>query len=112
MAWHSLNRVTVAVAGVPVQVTGTRTPCQTVFFQQLQANTGKIYILDSAAGNKTSGVGVLATIPAPTLTAGVATQLPWAQVTIPSAPGAMDPARLWIDVDVSGESCQVSYVVG
>lgn len=110
MAWHSLNRITVAAAGTPEQVVATRYVCQTVFLQQLETNTGKIYILDSQTGNKTTGVGVLATIPAPTLLGGVAVQLPYASVTIPSAPCALDASQLWIDVDVSGNSCQVSAV--
>jgi hypothetical protein len=110
MAWHSLNRVTIATAGVPQQVIVTRYGCQTVFFQQIQSNTGKIYILDSATGDKNTGTGVLATIPAPTLTTGVAIQLPWAAVTVPSAPSALDASAFWIDVDNDGDACQVSAV--
>lgn len=110
MAWHSLNRVTVTTAGTPVRLSATRQGCQTIFFQALQTNTGKIYILDSASGNKTTGQGILATVPAPTLFGGVATVLPWAAVTIPSAPAALSVERIWLDADNSGEGVQVSIV--
>jgi hypothetical protein len=73
---------------------------------------GLIYILESSSGSSTSGVGILATIPAPTLTAGVATQLPWAQCSIPTAPGPLDAQNIWIDSDNDGEGVQVSILVG
>jgi hypothetical protein len=111
MAWHSIGKVTVAVSGTPVQVPNAgRIPCQTIFFQQVSTNTGKIYICDRSNAVFSTGVGVLATIPAPTFINGVATVLPYAAVTVPSAPAALDAAQIWIDVDVGGESCQVSVV--
>jgi len=73
--WHSLGKITVAAAGTPVQVTTPRYPCQTMFFQQVQGNTGKLYICDRADAVKATMVGVLAVIPAPTLLSGVAIQL-------------------------------------
>jgi hypothetical protein len=114
--WHSLGKVTVAAAGTPVIATTNETDptkrfaCQTVFFQQLESNTGKLYICDRATANKTTLVGVLAVIPAPTVTGQVATVLPWAQVSVPSAPAALNAAEFWIDADVSSESALVSAV--
>lgn len=110
MAWHSLNRVQIVTGGVPVQAIATRYPCQTVFFQTIQSNIGKLYIMDSATGNRLTGAGVLAMIPAPTLVAGVAVILPWASVTVASAPAALDASKLWIDADNSGEYVQISAV--
>lgn len=110
--WHaSIGYVTVASAGTPVQTIATRIACQTVFFQQHEDNTGKLYVCDRANANKTTGVGVLVVIAAPTLNAGnVASVLPYASVTIPSAIGALDVSQFWIDSDNDGELCLVSYV--
>lgn len=93
-----------------MQVSATRVPCQTVLFQQVEANTGKIWICDRANAVKSTGVGVLATIPAPTLNGGVATVLPYASVTTAGAPGGLNLALFWIDADNTGETCQVSFV--
>lgn len=113
--WHSLGKVTVAAAGTPVIATTNETTptdrysCQTLFIQQMQANTGKLWICDRATANKTTGVGILAVIPAPSLNASsVATTLPYASVTIPNAPGAMQANKIWIDADNTGESAIVS----
>jgi len=108
--WKSLGKVTIGAAGTPVQVTTTRYGCQTVFFQQVSTNTGKLWICDRADAVKATGVGILAVIPAPTLTAGVATILPYCACTIPSAPGGLDASQFWIDVDNGQESCQVSAI--
>ena len=109
--WRSLGKITVTTAGTPVQVSATRIPAQTIFFQQVEANIGKIYICSSAAANKTTGVGVLATIPAPTLNASlVAVVLPYAAATTPSAPGGLSASQFWIDADNSAEGCIVSYI--
>lgn len=114
--WHSLGKVAVLAAGTPVRATSNQSSptdrfgCQTMFFQQIETNTGKIYVCDRADANTTTGVGVLATIPAPTLVDGVATVLPYVAVTVPSAPAALDAARFWVDVDVNDEACQISAV--
>jgi hypothetical protein len=108
--WHSAGKITVTTAGVPVQVSATRTAAQTIVFQQLEANTGKIWICDRANAVKATGVGILATIPAPTLSGGVATSLPYAAVTIPNSPGGLNLSEFWIDTDNDSESCIVSYV--
>jgi len=108
--WRSIGYITVTTAGTPVQVSETREPAQTIFFQQAEDNTGKIWICSSASANKTTGVGVLAVIPAPTLTDEVATTLPYASVTIPSAPCALNVMNFWVDADENGEKCLVSYI--
>ena len=109
--WHSIGYIQVAAAGTPTAVSATRVACQTVFFQQAPTNTGLLYVCDRANANKTTGVGILAIIPAPTLNAGsVASALPYAAVTIPSAIGALSIDQFWVDADVSGNSCLVSYV--
>ena len=114
--WHSLGKVTITNSGTPVQATTNETvpakrfPAQTIFFQQVQSNTGKLYIMDRSNGVKGTGVGVLAVIAAPTLSAGVATVLPYAAVTIPTAPTPLNAADFWIDADNSAEACQVSVV--
>jgi|WetSurMetagenome_2_1015567.scaffolds.fasta_scaffold02468_10 hypothetical protein len=110
--WHSLGKITVVTAGVPVRITVDRLSGQTIIFQQLEANTAKIWLCDRATASKTTGVGMLAAIPAPTLSGGIATSLPYAAVTIPTAPGALNLADFWIDADVSGEGCLISYVKG
>lgn len=109
--WHSQGKTVVAAAGTPERITAIRTIAQTVFFQQLEGNIGKIWICDRATANKITGVGVLAVIPAPTLSGGVAVVLPYASVTVPSAPAALDVAQFWLDMDNNGEGCQISYVV-
>jgi len=110
--WHPNDGGYVAIpaAGTPVRVTVTRTPGQTLFFQQLQGNTGKLWICSRADANKTTGVGILAMIAAPTLSGGVAVVLPYAAVTIPTAPSALNLAEFWIDADINGDQCLVSYV--
>lgn len=111
--FHSLGKVVVAAGGTPVIATTNETDptkrygCQTMFFEQLQANTGKLYICDRATANRTTGAGVLAVIPAPTLTSGVATVLPYASFTVPTAAAALNAAEFWVDADVNGEGCIV-----
>jgi len=110
-------------AGTPVRVTANRTTpaarlvCHTLFIQQLAANTGKIYVMTvsnetaQAQFNKTTGVGVVAIIPAPTLVAGVGTILPWVAITIPFAPGGLDASNFFLDADVNGDDALVSAIV-
>jgi hypothetical protein len=110
--WISLGRITVTTSGTPVNLASKlhnqTLPCQTIFVQQIEANSGKLYLLDAANGDKQSNV--LATIPAPTKVAGVATFLPYASVTIPNERNQLNASQIWIDADNSGESCQGSAV--
>ena len=113
---HSLGRVTIAASGTPILATTNeavptqRYPCQTVFFQQIESNTGKLYICDRANAVIGTLAGVVAVIPAPTLVNQVATVLPWAQVSVPSAPAALDASKFWIDADNTNDACLVSAV--
>ena len=108
--WHYVNRVTVIATGTPVQVTADHYPCQTLLFQQVQGNTGKLYICDRATANITTGVGVLAMLPPPSMGATYASVLPYVSVTVPSAPAALNANKFWIDADVNSDKCQVSAV--
>lgn len=127
MAFKSTGAyVVVTTAGTPVLATSSQTDptkrvaCHTVFVQQHAENTGKLYLMTlynpdgkitSAQLNKTTGVGVVATLPAPTLSSGVAIILPWVAYTIPYAPGGGNLADFYIDADVSGDKATVSVIV-
>ena len=109
--------VKVTTAGTPVRVTsGTSDPtarrvCHTLFIQQFASNTGKLYLMDRSSGSATTGLGVVATIPAPTLSGGVAIGLPWVAYTIPYAPGGGNAADYYLDADNSGDQATVSIIV-
>lgn len=109
--------VQIAAAGTPVRCTVNRSDptqrvvCHTLFIQSHAANAGKLYLLDRATGNKTTGLGVVATIPAPTLSGGVAVILPWVAYTIPYAPGGGNAADYYLDADNSGDQATVSIIV-
>lgn len=118
MAFKSIGAyVTVAAAGTPARCTSGRSDptarlvCHTLFVQQHASNTGKLYLLDRSTGDKTTGVGVLATVPAPTLSGGVAIGLPWVAYTIPYAPGGGNAADYYLDADISGDKATVSIIV-
>lgn len=108
--------VDVTTAGTPVRATanlaepGTRTPCQTIVFEQMEDNTGKLYICDSPTADTTTGVGVVLILPAPTLVDTIGVVLPYASFSVPSAPAAINAEDYWIDADVSGDDCLVSIV--
>ena len=117
--WHSSTTyVTVTTSGVPVRATSAeadasaRRACQTVFIQQRPANTGVLYVCDRSDADITTGLGVLAQIPAPVLNAdSIATSLPCAVVSAPDAPAPFDAAEFWIDADNDGDVALVSIVV-
>lgn len=108
--------IDVTTAGTPVRATANlaapnnHVACQTIVFEQMQGNTGKLYICDSATANKTTGVGVLLIIPAPTLVDAVAVLLPYASFSVPSAPAALSAENYYIDADVDGDDCLVSII--
>ncbi len=110
--------VEVTTAGTPVRVTANasvptaRVVCHGLFIQQIESNTGKLYLMDRPTASKTTGVGVLLTIAAPTLNTGnTGVILPWALYSVPYAPGAVDASIYWLDADVSGNKACVSIVV-
>lgn len=107
----SLGVVTVTTGGTPVQVSATNIYTQTIVIQQLQANTGKIYICDRATAVKATGVGVLYVLPKPVLNSGVAETLPSLTIVGPSPANKLDVSELWIDADVNGEGCLISILL-
>lgn len=116
--WHSLGKVTVAASGTPVRITTNqsdataRIGCQTVFIQQVPGNSGALYICENSSANITTGVGVLAVIPKPTLDgSGDAVSIPCGAVTIPYAAAPLNAADFYIDADNNGDAAYCSYVV-
>lgn len=114
MALFSYGKLSVTTAGTPVRATlgqsdpTARIGLQSIQFQALPANTGLIYI-GTAALNKSTGVGVLAVLPAPSS----ATTGPFASASFsePLAPAGLNLADLYIDSTVNGESVYVSGTV-
>ena len=115
--WNSLGIVLVASNTTPVIATINQTtptasyPCHSMLFQQVQTNTGKIYICDRSNANITTGVGVLYVLPIPTLDGGVAAVLPSATVSVPTANNAIDAHKIWIAADNNNDKCLVSAIV-
>lgn len=105
MASVALGKITVAVAGTPVQVLATNKPCNAIYFEQISGQTGKIYIMDRSTGNKTTLVGVLKVLLVPT-----STFLPNWTVGLPSTQNGLNVANFWIDADTSNESALVTYL--
>src|SRR5215510_9115176 len=116
------NFVTVSTAGTPVQLTVNRTtPSErlvfnTLFIQQVAANTSPIYVFvktkefPTTSFSKSTGAGLVAVVPAPTLTGGIATVLPWVTITAPMTAGMDDAFIYYIHVDVSGNKALVSVI--
>ena len=108
--WRSLGKVVVPVAGVPIRITQNqadplaRSPCQSMLFQQIAGNTGKVYIGDGTL-DKATYVGVLAVLAVPTTNS-----LPSASATQPNAPAGLAAGDYFVDADVSGEGCLVSII--
>lgn len=109
MGWKSLGKVTVTTAGTPVRLTNNETtpaanyPCQSILVETWHDNSGKIWIYDRATGSKTTGVGVLAYLAAPT-----ASTAPSAGVTSHSSPNGLNANEYWLDADSDGEAAAVS----
>ena len=116
------NFVTVSSAGTVTQLTVNRSqPTErlvfnTLFIQQVAANTSPIYVFVKtrefpvSSFNKSTGAGLVAVVPAPTLSSGIATVLPWVTITAPMTAGMDDGANYYIDVDVSGNKALVSVI--
>ena len=108
MPWNYVTRVTVTAAGTPVRVTATRNVGQTIFFQQVEGNTGKIYICDRATAVTATLTGVVAVLVPPTAGAVYAASLPSISWTKPDAAAGVNAEDFYIDADVNGEYCLVS----
>lgn len=124
MPWKSTGAyVVVGTAGTPVRLASQRVPCHTVFVQQHASNVGKLYLMSISGGGNglpaitaaqlsaSSGVGVVATIPAPTVSGGIGVILPWVAYTIPYAPGGGNLADFYLDADSSSDKATVSVIV-
>ena len=107
----SLGKVTVTTAGTPVRATstqsvpGTQISCQSIAFQALSSNTGKIYIGTSSSMSKSTYAGVVAVlaVPATNIIPGYnASQLSVAGLNV---------ADFFLDSDNNGEGVIVSYAV-
>lgn len=105
---QSLGKISVPTPGTPVQVYSASKSllCNSILIETWPTNTGKLYIGVSSSMNAATGVGVVAIVPAPT--GGIL--FSWS-ATIPYAPGGVDAAQLWIDVDNGGDAGLVSVAV-
>jgi hypothetical protein len=105
MAFTSLGKITVTTAGTPVQVITKTTNCNTVSFQALSTNTGKIYIgLNNIV--KASLANVLRVLEPPI--ASPTTLDSWSPQGITIGP--IDLSQIWLDSDTSGEGMLVSFL--
>lgn len=108
---QALGKIT-AIAGTPARITGNqsdptaRYQCHAIMVEALPTNSGNIYIMDRANGNKTTMVGVLAILAVPT-----ANIIPTYTVGFSGAPNPMNAASYYIDVDNTGEGGIVSVLV-
>lgn len=107
----ALGKVT-TTAGVPVVLAVEATlpswlhSCHSYMVEVLPTNTGKVYIGDSQAMNRTTFAHVLAWLPPPT-----ANSAPSYTATISSAPNGMSVVGHWLDVDNDGDGAIVSIAV-
>ena len=109
----SYGKVAVASSGTPIQasVNGANqglanyTECNAILIEAWPSNTGKVYIGNTATMNKSTGAGVVGILAAPST--GF---IPSFSATVSYAPGGIDVAQFWIDVDNSGEAVIVSAV--
>ena len=111
MPLESLGLVTVATGGIPVRLSQNETDPtvrlagHSLSVQAWHANTGKIYIGDSADMNTATGDGVLAVLAIPT-----ANVLPQFNSTIVQAAAGVQVHSLWLDAEVDGESALVTVL--
>jgi len=114
--WHSLGRVTCAVAGAMYRATVNETAptarlaCFSVFVQQLPTNTSYLYVFRGTGGSIVTLAGCLAILPAPSLTGGIATNLPYVAVTVPQGVAPLNAADFYVAAEVAGEAALVSFV--
>jgi hypothetical protein len=107
---YSLGAVTGTSLTTAVRATNTfnaavrQYSCQGIFFQALRTNTGSVYICSTATPNLTTGIGVIAEIPAPTSP----TSIPAFGFDNPGAAAAFNLAELYILPTVSGEGVRVT----
>lgn len=114
MALATLGKVTVTTAGTIARATngqstpGARVSCQSFMVQALPANTGVIYVGNSAMVSST-GVGVMGIVPKPA--SNLTGPFPSISFAIVEAPNGINLADIWLDASVSGEGAIISYTV-
>ena len=119
----SFGKVTVAAGGTPARAVANLSagqqsksnPLQSVQFQVLPANTGKVYIF--AAGPNFAGTDdrtalayCIGFLPAPAN--AMTGPFPSASFSLPNVPAGIDLSDLWIDVDVNGNGVVIAGTVG
>lgn len=106
----AVQNLAIAVAGMPVQATLPTTltlgNVHAVIVQGWPTNGGNLYVGDRQTMNKTTGVGVLYVIPAPT-----ATSYPSWSSAVTHGANAVPLSKLWLDADVSGDKALISVIV-
>lgn len=111
----SLGYVTVTAAGTPVRATANRTnpaqrvATQSIVFQARHSNAGRVYI-GLVGMNKTTGVGVLGSIPAP-VSATTGPFQSWA-ASMPTPAAGLNAADFYVDADTNNDSVIVAITAG
>jgi hypothetical protein len=111
--WESLSSGYLTVtAGTPVHVSSVDILCQAIRIQGVVGNTDPVYLLKSASGSLTTGVGVLVGVGAPTLNSGSkATSLQCESSFFASQKALYNLKDFWIDGGHSGDKVLISYLI-
>ena len=97
--------VTNVAAGTPVRVSATDLYVHAVTFNQINGQTGRIVVGNSAM-NKTTLSGVFKELPIPTTNA-----IPAFPVSQVASQNAINLSQFYVDADVTGEKCLVTYMI-
>jgi hypothetical protein len=115
--WVSLGKVVVPSPGEPVNATINVKPSaewginqkyyasMAIFFQVSTENQGLVYVGTGEDFNKTTGVGLLATLGVPTTSF-----IPSVSVNVPNSPAGLSATDYSIDADLPGEGVIVSVL--
>lgn len=92
-------------AGTPVQVTTTPTPCSSIRFEAVVANTGNVFV--GTAGMKGSTLaGCVKQLQKP---AAASPFLDYLEVCAGDGGNTLDASQFWIDAATNGDGVIVSY---
>ena len=111
MALVSFGKITVTSAGTLVRVTVNETDpaaailAHSCLFEQIPGNTGKIYVFERSTGSASTYVGCVAVLAIPTVNV-----LPSYSVSVLPVPAGISMNDFYIDAQVNGEGCLVSYL--
>lgn len=106
---HSLGKIS-AIPGTPVKVTNnqaspnTHLACGSIMIQTLSSSTGKVYV-GLANMDKTTGVGVIAVLPIPTVNS-----IPAFSAGNPTAQAGINANELYIDGESTSDGVIASIV--